>query len=449
MPGGRLVTREFHPGFHASPFCDGPASIPPDIFHRLDLARHGALCAPAPASVALWPDGTRILGRGEGDMAGTLLAEARDCRAAVLARAAAAAQAVPPRYHLFNRMRPQPWPGQAWALRSLVELAAQRCGDPRLTGHLVTAALGGRTADPFLAGSALHLLAANDGGTVAGGLGRLGMVLAARAAEAGAILRCGVEVSEVRRGKHGVCALALADGTEIETRSILSTLDLKQTLLSFFTWSDLPADLVARAGQYRMGGGTARVLIALDTSPDLPPFARLSPLQVMPDIEALARAAAACRSGVLAADLPATLRLVSAVDPGMAPQGKAVLTATLAGVPYRLFDGGWTHDKREDLRKRVLTLADSVLPGLANRVIATQVIVPPDMEEALGATGGDLWGGEIAADQMLAFRPAQRMSVPGLYLAGGSTAAGVGAGCASGVYAAEAILADLRAGRLK
>ena len=77
-----------------------------------------------------------------------------------------------------------------------------------------------------------------------------------------------------------------------------------------------------------------------------------------------------------------------------------------------------------------------------------------DIEEGLGATGGDLLGGEIAADQMFALRPgldtaAPRTPIDGLYLGGASAAAGVFGACAAGAIAATAMIGDLKAGRHK
>jgi phytoene dehydrogenase-like protein len=67
------------------------------------------------------------------------------------------------------------------------------------------------------------------------------------------------------------------------------------------------------------------------------------------------------------------------------------------------------------------------------------------MEAALGLSGGDLDGGMLAPDQMLAFRPSMRTPVPGLYLAGPSSAAGpLGLGVA-GISAALALMADISA----
>jgi phytoene dehydrogenase-like protein len=128
-----------------------------------------------------------------------------------------------------------------------------------------------------------------------------------------------------------------------------------------------------------------------------------------------------------------------------------VLDVTIGCVPHTPFDGGWTPERRAALCKTVLATLEEMLPGLT--VVSTQLVVPPDMEKALGATGGDLDGGEIAPDQMFGLRPgleprAPRTIVKGLYLAGRSTAAGpMGTGI-SGAIAARALIADLRAGRL-
>jgi phytoene dehydrogenase-like protein len=148
------------------------------------------------------------------------------------------------------------------------------------------------------------------------------------------------------------------------------------------------------------------------------------------------------------------LRLVSASEPALAPAGQAVLTATLGGIPSRLFDGAWTHEKRDALRSRALAAIEDVLPGVAARLVGAELLVPPDIEEALGATDGDLWGGEIAADQMFGLRPGfdtacPRTPMEGLYLAGPSSAAGQLGTCASGAIAASAMIADLNAGRRK
>jgi phytoene dehydrogenase-like protein len=254
--------------------------------------------------------------------------------------------------------------------------------------------------------------------------------------------------------KGRVTAVALADGAEIEARTVLSTLDLKRTFLSLFQWDALPRPLTHRVSRFRMAGATARLLLALDKLPVLDAEALRAPLCIAPEARHLAEACAAWRAGALAEHLPLVARVVSANSPSLAPPGRAVMTVTLGCIPFRLFDGAWTRDKRDRLRDSALGAIETVLPGIRNSVLAAELLVPPDIEEALGATDGDLMGGEIAWDQMFALRPgldvpAPRTPIDGLYLAGASAAAGPLGTCAAGAIAAAAMIGDLKSGRLK
>jgi phytoene dehydrogenase-like protein len=420
-PGGRCATRQFHPGFRASPFVDELPEIPAFIFRTLDLARRGAIFA-------------RTAGQ-------TMPAEAAEQRAQVLARVMRDAATVPQR-RMFGSARPpvESWPGEDLALRSL-------------DAYGVSAPLDGRLCDPSLAGSALTLLAGADGGMPLGGLGRLGEVLASAAEEAGAEISCGLEVSEIRRRNGRTASAGLADGSEIEARAFISTLDLRRTFLSFFTWHELPRALVERVGAFRTAPGTARLLVALGAPPEAIEREELrAPIRL--ETADPAAAYRVWRDSRVPQRPPAALRLVSAVDPSLAPDGCATLTITLGAIPHTLFDGAWTHDKRNKLRDAALAMAEERLPGLAGRIVASHLIVPPDIENQIGVTEGDLMGGDASASQMLGFRPfpecsGTRTPVEGLYLAGSSSTLGPLMTCASGVAAANAVLADMRAGRLK
>lgn len=451
--GGRCVTREFHPGFRASPFCDELAPIPAEIFWALDLARHGAVFVPSPISTALWPDRAVSLrcnadpGRQSATLAQAALARAQ-------------ADIAPRRKQtLWRRAAPTaPWPGDVRATRSLTDLASDGFTDDDTAALVVAQALEGRTAHPDLAGSALQMLVPPSGSGIAiGGLQSLADALSAAATEAGVEILCGLEVTDVIRSAAGIAGLRLADGTEIKARKVISTLDLKRTFLSLFSWGDLPREVSRRAATFRMAGGTARLLFALDGLPQVPAFAAkdlfAGSIYIEPSLAGFGSAYASWRTGTIAAHPPIALRFTSVSDPRSCPTSSAVMTATVGCVPVRLFDGSWTHEKRDTLRERVLAAAERVLPGISARVLACDVIAPPDMEAALGCTDGDLWGGEIAPDQMQGFRPwldraAPRTPIDGLYLAGPSTAAGILGTCASGVFAAQAVATDLKAGRL-
>lgn len=413
-PGGRCVTQEFAPGHKASPFADELPAIPSELYRALDLARRGALFTPA-------------------ESGGPVVA----IRDKILAQVMAEADTPPSRWAW--RLPPRRgFPGEELATRTLAETWASPV--------LVASAL----CDPGLPGSALGLLATADGGLPRGGLGCLGAALRAAAEEAGAVISCGSEVSDIRRRGGRAAAVGLADGSEIVARAVVSTLDLKRTFLSLFTWNELPKPIVERVGAFRAAPGIARLLVALDTLPKPPqPESLRRPIRLWSTAEAAYRA---WRSGAVPERPPAELRVVSAVDPFLAPDGAATLTVTLGAIPCSPFDGPWSLEKREALRARALALVEEVLPGAA--VKASELILPPDIEARLGLTEGDLSGGDYAPTQMLAFRPfpdcrGTRTPIEGLYLAGSSSVLGPLATCASGAAAARAVLADIRAGRLR
>jgi phytoene dehydrogenase-like protein len=465
-PGGRAATREFHPGFRASPWCDELAAIPPSLFWAFDPARHGAILTPAPVSACISENGASVLHADANRAARALPALARDgllrlrgeieaTRRAIVERGARAPRARP-RFALWRR-REEPWPGERWGM-ALSETIASYISDPALQCHIAAAVTAGRAVSPFLAGTVLHLLASTGGsGTAAAGPGALGAAMAQAARAAGATIRCSADVTELKIVKHRAVAAVLAGGEEVEARSILSALDVKRSFLNLVAWKELPGDLTRRVGQFRMHGAAARVLVALDRVPDLP-FARDEPdavrgsIHVAPSQRSLSLAHDSWRAGVLAETLPATLRLFT--HPRTAPLGKAVMTATLSGVPSRLFDGAWTAEKRARLVKIALAAAEQAAPGIERLVLSHQVLVPGDFEQALGLTDGDLDGGELAPDQVLGFRPFPEWSdgrtpIRGFYLGGPSSAPSPFFAGAAGVRAANAVIADLGAGRLK
>jgi len=130
------------------------------------------------------------------------------------------------------------------------------------------------------------------------------------------------------------------------------------------------------------------------------------------------------------------------------------MTVTVGAAPARPFDGDWNAERRERLREAALAAADSVAPGTSARVLASETIVGPDIEQALGLTDGDLDGGELAPDQALSYRPfldwdCGRTAIKGLYLGGHCVAPSPFLLGVSAMRAVGALLADLKSGRLK
>jgi phytoene dehydrogenase-like protein len=403
--GGRLVTDGFHPGFAASPFADRVPEIPAMV--------------------------SAALGLGISLRAETLPEELHTRRDAALGHIFAEARE-PHRPGLLARMRramtiiapATAWPGQDLATQMLADWPA-----------LAAWALLGRATDPQLMGSALTLLAMAGAQPASGGLGALGNAFAAAAQDAE--LRLGMEASEVMVGRSRfgsrVTGLVLADGSQVLADAVISTLDFKRSILSLFPWAAVPPAMTAAAGQFRMGGGTARLLLALRR------VSKASTPLLLPGDD---HAGAAFRRGAVPQKPPLLVDPVSARDASLAPAGCATLTITLATIPARLFDGAWTQEKRQRLAAGALARIEAALPGTLADLAGIRIIAPPDMEERLGVSDGDLDGGQLAPDQMLAWRPGARTGLGGFYLGGASCAAGpLGTG-AAGYAAAISLLAD-------
>src|SRR5262249_23284559 len=76
-PGGRAITREFHPGFRASPYADELPAISPRLYRELELARHGATLAPSPASACVSDEGISLFFADEARTARVVPQQAR------------------------------------------------------------------------------------------------------------------------------------------------------------------------------------------------------------------------------------------------------------------------------------------------------------------------------------------------------------------------------------
>lgn len=449
--GGRLATHEFHPGFRVSPYADELPPVPAHIHWALDLSRRGAIFVPLHRSLAIWPDGTSEIDLRSDAPSARMLRRCADAAALGVARAMEPRRRSPLRFAFYpGSSLSAGWPQQEPATQRLADLIGQSVGNRRDAAHLAAIVLAGRAGDPYREGGAAHLLAPGlgSGGIVLGGHARLAAALLDAATSFGAEIVLGLEASEIRRVSRNNLQIVLADGSAHQARAVISTLDVKRTFLSLFPWNMLPRPLIESAGRFRFAGATARVLFALARQPEhAAPETLRVPVHVQPDMDGFAAAHAAWRAGSMGARAQAVLRVPSALDPSLAPPGAAVMTVTLGSVPFRLFDSAWTHERRAGLRGRALDAAESVWPGVSATVLGAEVIVPGDIEEALGASEGDLDGGEIAPDQLFELRPwpeCPRTPIEGLYLGGRSASASVLGTCAAGAAAAQCVLADFR-----
>jgi phytoene dehydrogenase-like protein len=121
--------------------------------------------------------------------------------------------------------------------------------------------------------------------------------------------------------------------------------------------------------------------------------------------------------------------------------------------PYNLKNGSWRHEaRRTALGDTVIDTIAQYAPDLPSKIVHRQIITPLDLEETYGLTGGQIFHGELALDQIFTMRPMldwarYRTPIENLYLCGSGTHPGTGLTGGSGANAVREILKDLKARR--
>ncbi len=95
----------------------------------------------------------------------------------------------------------------------------------------------------------------------------------------------------------------------------------------------------------------------------------------------------------------------------------------------------------------MINLIARYAPNIKKIILHRQVLSPLDLEERFGLTGGNIFHGEMAVDQLFSLRPLPgwaryRTPIEGLYLCGSGTHPGGGVMGAPGYNAARQILKD-------
>jgi len=277
--------------------------------------------------------------------------------------------------------------------------------------------------------------------------------MTAAAQAAGAEIRTGAEVKEVRVKDGGATGVVLAGGEEISAKAIISNADPRRTLLKLVDPTHLTPDFVMKLKNYRMAGTVAKVNLALAA---LPKFSALKDhedslrgrIHVGPEIDYLERAFDESKYGSFSTHPYLEAAIPSLSDPSLAPSGKHVMSVYMQYAPFKLKNGDWDQ-QRDALGNTVVETLSQYAPDLPGLVEDAQIITPKDLEDTYGLTGGHIFHGELALDQFFTMRPLldwarYRTPIQNLYLCGSGTHPGAGLTGGSGANAAREIVKELR-----
>jgi phytoene dehydrogenase-like protein len=356
-----------------------------------------------------------------------------------------------------------------WGPMAIADFAAEFFETELIRAVIAARGVFGTAMGPWSAGSTtvflLRAAAATDACPVGpaafprGGMGKFSSALAEAARAAGAEIRTNAEVAQIRVKDGAVTGVALVDGEEIAAEAVVSGADPKRTFVKLVDATQLDPRFAMRMKNYRMNGTVAKVNLALGDLPAFPALAStVGPdgfraalsgrIHIGPEIDYLEKAFDASKYGGYATSPYLEMTIPTILDAGLAPEGKHVASVYVQFTPYKLKNGNW-ETQRKELGQTVMKTLAQYAPNLPGLVEGIQVITPKDLETEYGFTGGHIFHGELALDQIFTMRPVldwarYKTPIRGLFLCGNGTHPGNGLTGASGANAAREIIHELR-----
>jgi len=307
--------------------------------------------------------------------------------------------------------------------------------------------LGPRSPNTIL--TYLYRLAGSHGtiSQPAGGMSAVTESLAQSARDNGAIIRTGMPVKRIVVENGRVAGVESESGEIFNSLLVVSNADPKSTIMKLVGVKNVETGFTRRVHHIRMQGNAAKLHLALDGLPVIDGVDKREysdRFVIAPDEAYVERAFNHAKYGETSAKPVFEISFPSFRDSDLAPTGKHVMSAVVQYVPYELRTG-WSGDARAAFEKLAIATLAEYMPDLPQRITASELLTPVDIEEQFHIGGGHWHHGELTLDQFLFTRPvggAQQYAMPldGLYLCGAGTHPGGGVSGAAGRNAARAIL---------
>ncbi|MEM8548834.1 MAG: NAD(P)/FAD-dependent oxidoreductase, partial [Pseudomonadota bacterium] len=425
-PGGLAASREFHPGFRCA-VAHSLNHLSQKVVSGLDLARHGFRGAgEVMDTVALDTDGehVRISGSTVSGVSATDAGKYSDYHTQMKRFAGALA---PSWLKTMPRIGDNS-AGELWTFASLglklrllgkadmreflrvFSLPARDLMDENFDSELLKAALSwegliGSTQAPRSPNSTVltmlyRMLGAHDGAhsLPPGGIQNLVDALVRAASAYGAEIRCDAPVQQVliEGGDYGqrCVGVALADGSELRARYVISAADPRTTFLQLVGTRHLEIDFANRMHRFRSKGYVAKLHLALDGAPVFTGLGGAGHRMIIaPTMDSIEFAWDAAKFGQCPEQPVMEIVLPSLRDASLAPPGKHVLSAHVMYIPQALREG-WSEDARTALINKLLVTLERYAPGIGDLVLHAELLTPADIESDWRVSGGHWHHGE-------------------------------------------------------
>ena len=296
---------------------------------------------------------------------------------------------------------------------------------------------------------------AGDHGRVAvpqGGMGSISEELAQAARTAGATIRTSLPVRRIVVDNGRVTGVETESGEVFSSYTVISNADPKSTVMKLLGARHVETGFGRRIHHLRARGNAAKLHLALDGLPTIDGLTKKDfgeRIVIAGDEHYVERAFNPAKYGECSTEPVVEMTFPSFRDESMAPAGKHVLSAVVQYAPYEL-KAGWDDAAREAFRQTVIRTIARYAPDIEQRISASELLTPADIEREFHITGGHWHHAELTLDQFLFVRPVNgaaqyAMPVDGLFLCGAGSHPGGGVSGAAGRNAARTILAREKA----
>ncbi|HUQ36713.1 MAG TPA: NAD(P)/FAD-dependent oxidoreductase [Aestuariivirga sp.] len=492
--GGAAISREVWPGFKVSVASYWMSLLQPKIMLDLDLLHNGVEVINVPPSfqpfsngksIVYWPDEERFkrelaaFSQKDADAYPKFMAHMNSLIPFV--RRLMFETPVDPTTGKFKDIRKtlslawrmRDMGGKVYDLWDLLTLSAYDYlrrwfdSDEVLTAFGCYASGSAGLISPKTQGSAYVLArpfmrdnttAAGGGGLVRGGMGSISDALLKVATDHGAEVITGRSVAKVNIERGRANGVLLDDRRVINADIVISNAGAKATYLELIGRENLSQEVVANVERFRTESIAFKINLAARNLPRWTAYdeRRLNEpnpgsVTIAENSEELEEAFYSARNGEIAKHPYLWITTPSAFDHSVAPEGKHVVQIMGGHVPYKLRNGEWNDNSRNELLQIVLKQICRYAPGFEKEVLHAQILTPPDIEKMFVMAGGHVHHGEMSLDQVFFRRPIAhhadyRTPIGGLYMCGAACHPGGGVTGVPGHNAAREILADLSIG---
>jgi len=328
----------------------------------------------------------------------------------------------------------------------------ERFESPMLKGAISLDAVLGTHLGPRSPNTILTYLYRNAGdngriGVPAGGMGSVSNELAHAARSAGVTIRTDMPVKRIIIENGRATGVETESGDRFDSLMVISNADPKTTVMKLIGAEHAETGFARRISHLRAKGNAAKLHLALDGLPTIEGLSKkdfAERLVIAPDEHYVERAFNPAKYGESSSHPVIECTFPSFRDETLAPTGKHVMSAVVQYAPYAI-KGGWNDEAKAAFMKAIIDTLSKYMPDIEQRITASELLTPADLESEFHMTGGHWHHAELTLDQFLFVRPVNgaaqyKLPIDGVYLCGAGAHPGGGVSGAAGRNAARAIL---------